>query len=144
MDSHHLQSFWALRRRYELSCRAVGTWGAGWGVIAPLSYFGMNRRSKTFSFKNFGLNTVTTVISKKILVKSSENNLIFSPAFYLIIWLMTSPKIFLKIPILKIWQLVFFGGVKTYFGILPLKWGIFRHGKNWFSLIFPRTSYWSH
>ena len=33
-------------------------------------------------------------IFKKSLVKSSDNNFIFLPAFYLIIWLMTSLKIF--------------------------------------------------
>ena len=48
--------------------------------------------------------------------------LIFLPAFYLIIWLIASPKNFEKIAILKIWQLVFFWGVKTYFSI-------FRHEK---------------
>ena len=35
------------------------------------------------------------------------------PAFYLNIWLMKSPKNFEKTSILKIWQLVFFRGVKT-------------------------------
>ena len=38
------------------------------------------------------------------------------PAFYLIIWLMESPKNFEKTSILKIWQLVFFRVVKTGFG----------------------------
>ena len=42
------------------------------------------------------------------LIKSSEIVFIFLPAFYLIIWLMTSPKNFEKIAILKIWQLFFF------------------------------------
>ena len=42
------------------------------------------------------------------LIKSSEIVFIFIPAFYLIIWLMTSPKNFEKIAILKIWQLFFF------------------------------------
>ena len=35
------------------------------------------------------------------LIKSSEIIFIFLPEFYLIIWLMTSPKNFEKIPILK-------------------------------------------
>ena len=42
------------------------------------------------------------------------------PAFYLIKWLMKSPKNFEKITILKIWWLVFFRGVKTHFGEIPL------------------------
>ena len=61
------------------------------------------------------------------LIKSSEIILIFLPRFYLIISLMTSPKNFVKLPILKTWNLVFFGGIKTYFGIIPLKWCFFKH-----------------
>ena len=53
---------------------------------------------------------------KNFLMKSSKIVFIFLPAFYLIIWLMISLKNFGKISILKIWQLVFFWGVKTYFG----------------------------
>ena len=49
-------------------------------------------------------------------IKSSKMDFIFSPAFYLIMWLMTSAKNFEKIAILKKWQLVFFWGDKTYFG----------------------------
>ena len=56
------------------------------------------------------------------IIKSWEIISISLPEFYLIIWLMTSPKNFEKIPILKTWQLVFFWGIKTYFGILPQKW----------------------
>ena len=65
------------------------------------------------------------------------------PAFYLIIWLMESPKSFEKTSILKIWQLVFFRGVKTQFGEIPLKSYIFRHDKNWFSPILPHNIYFS-
>ena len=50
-------------------------------------------------------------------MKRSKKYFIFSSAFYLIMRLMKSPKYFEKIAILKIWQLVFFWGVKTYFGI---------------------------
>ena len=42
------------------------------------------------------------------------------PAFYLIIWLMKSPKNFEKIPILKTWRQIFFWGIKTYFGKMML------------------------
>ena len=74
---------------------------------------------------------------KILLMKSSEIVFIFLPAFYLIIWLMTSPKNFEKIFILKICQLVFFWGVKIYFGKFLLKWCIFRDGKIWLSQIMP-------
>ena len=46
-------------------------------------------------------------------IKSSIIDFIFLPAFYLIMWLMTSPKNSEKIAILKKWRLVFFWGVKT-------------------------------
>ena len=54
------------------------------------------------------------------LIKSSKIIFIFLPEFYLIIWLMTSPKNFEKIPILKTWQQIFFWGIKTYFGKMML------------------------
>ena len=41
-------------------------------------------------------------------VKSSENILIFLPAFYLIMWFMKSPKKIDQIAILKIGQLISF------------------------------------
>ena len=53
---------------------------------------------------------------KNLLMKSSDIVFIFLPAFYLVIWLMTSPKNFEKMSILKIWQLVFFWCVETHFG----------------------------
>ena len=65
-------------------------------------------------------------------------------AFNLIIWLMKSPKNFEKTSILKIWWLVFFRGVKTYLGEIPLKSYIFTHDKNWFSTILPHNIYFSH
>ena len=69
---------------------------------------------------------------------------ILLPAFYLIIWLMTSPKKFEKIFILKILQLVFLWGIKIYFDKFLLKWCSFRHGKIWFSKIMPFNSYHFH
>ena len=75
----------------------------------------------------------TTVISKKLLVKSSENGFIPVPAFYLIMCLMKAPKNFEKIAILKIWELVSLGGGKTHFGKLALKWCIFRHEEIFFN-----------
>ena len=45
--------------------------------------------------------TVTIVISKTLLVKSSENNFVFSQAFYLTLCV-SCPKNFEKIAILKI------------------------------------------
>ena len=65
------------------------------------------------------------------------------PAFYLIIWLMKSPNNFEKTSIFKIWQLVFFRGVKTQFGEIPLKSYIFRYDKNYFSPISPHNIYFS-
>ena len=69
---------------------------------------------------------------KDFWLKKSDFFFILLPAFSLTIWLMTSQKNFEKLVILKIWQLVFLRGVKTYFGILPLKRCIFRHEKNGF------------
>ena len=66
------------------------------------------------------------------LLKSSKIDSIFSTAFHLIIWVIASTKNFEKIAILKIWQLDFFRGFKTYFGVLPLKWCIFRHERKYF------------
>ena len=83
---------------------------------------------------------VTKVISKKILVKSSENYFIFVPAFYLIMCLMASPKSFEIIAILKKWQLVFYWDVKSYFGEIPLKWCIFRQRNFLWSPILPLNS----
>ena len=82
---------------------------------------------------------VTKLYLKKLLVKSSQNDFIFFPAFYLNMWVLTHQEIFKKYPFLKIWQLVFVWGVKTYFGKLTLKLCIFRHGKK---LIFTNTALW--
>jgi hypothetical protein len=57
---------------------------------------------------SYTLSLFKKVISKNLLVKSSENNLIFSAAFYLIMCLMKTPKSFEKIVILKIRELVSF------------------------------------
>ena len=76
---------------------------------------------------------MTKVFSKILLMKSSGSNFIFLPAFYLINWVMKAPKNFGKITILKIWELISLGGVKTHFGKLALKWCIFRHEKNCFN-----------
>jgi hypothetical protein len=54
-------------------------------------------------------------------VKSSENNFIFLPAFYLIMSLMKALKNFENIAILKTQELVSFLGAKTHFGKLALK-----------------------
>ena len=72
----------------------------------------------------------TNVSPKNLLVKSSGNNFIFLPAFYLIMCLIKAQKNFEKVAILKIWELIFLGGLKTHFGKLALIWCIFRHEKN--------------
>ena len=66
---------------------------------------------------------------KNLLMKSSEIVFIFLPAFYLIKWLITSPKNSEKISILKIWLLVFFRVVKLCFGKFFLKRCIFSFEK---------------
>ena len=54
-------------------------------------------------------------------MKSSKNNFIFLPAFYLIMYIMKAPIFFEKIAILKTQELVSFLGAKTHFGTLALK-----------------------
>ena len=49
---------------------------------------------------------------------------------------MKAQKNFEKITILKIWELVFLGDVKTHFGKLAMKWCIFRHDKKYFNQYF--------
>ena len=71
----------------------------------------------------------TNVSPKNLLVKSSGNNFIFLPVFNLIICVMKASNNFGKIAILKIWELISLGVVKTHFGKLALKWCIFRHEK---------------
>ena len=70
----------------------------------------------------------TKVSPKILLMKSSGNNFIFLPVVYLIMWVMKASKNFGEIAILKIWELISLGGVKTHFK-LALKWCIFRHEK---------------
>ena len=71
----------------------------------------------------------TKLASEFLLVKSSENNFISLPAYYLIIWLMKAKKNFAKLAILKTGGLVSFWGVKIHFDKTPLKWCIFRQDK---------------
>ena len=51
---------------------------------------------------------MTKVYSKNLLMKSSRNNFIFLPVFYLIMCLMKASRNFEKIAILKILELVSF------------------------------------
>ena len=62
--------------------------------------------TKQFCFIVLSEKIDTKSYSKIVLVKGSENNFIFLPVFYLIMWLMKAPKSFGKIVILKIWELV--------------------------------------
>ena len=97
--------------------------------------------------KVYTIENNTNLNSIFCLIKSSKIGFIFLPAFYLIMWLMTSPKNFEKIAILKKWQLVFFWGVKTYFGeipLKPLKLCIFRHEIFYLYQYCPSNSYCSH
>ena len=78
------------------------------------------------------------------LIKSSKIDLIFLPAFYMIMWLMASPNNFEKIATLKKWLLVFYWCVKTYFGEMPLKLCIFRHDIFYLYQYFSSNSYCSY
>ena len=105
--------------------------------LCPIQWIGHKYNYKLWSVKKD-----TNLNQFFLLIKSSKIIFIFSPAFYLIKWLMASPKNFEKIPILKTWQMVFFWGIKTYFGILPLKWCIFRqYFIDKLSLFFTKVSF---
>ena len=56
----------------------------------------------TLNIKSDLLKTIQICFSIFCLIKSSKIGFIFSPAFYLIMWLMTLQKNFEKISILKI------------------------------------------
>ena len=88
-----------------------------------------NFRKLWFSPKLWSEMNRTKVSHKISLMKSSGNHFIFLPVFYLITWVMKASKDFGKIAILKIWELISSGDVKTHFGKLALKWCIFRHEK---------------
>ena len=68
-------------------------------------------------------------IFKNRISEKSWNNINFLPVFHLIMCFMKAQKNFGKITILKIWELVSLGDVKTHFGKLAMKWCIFRHDK---------------
>ena len=98
----------------------------------------LNRIKKTREGKKLSMHIVHKLRSVKketklnqgfCLIKSSEIIFIFLTEFYMILWLMTSLNNFEKILILKTWRLFFFWGIKTCFGILPLKWCFLRHEK---------------
>ena len=80
-------------------------------------------------FKHCFETKMTKVYSRILLMKSSKDNFGFLLVFHLIMCLMKAPKNFGKIAILKIWELISLGDVKTHFGKLALKWCIFRHEK---------------
>ena len=97
-------------------------------TTGPKTMYAWNRSIfPKYAFKVWTIENNTDLNSIFCLIKNSKIDFIYLPAFYLIMWLMTSSKNFEKIIILKKWQLVFFWGVKTYFGEIPLKWCIFRH-----------------
>ena len=59
--------------------------------------------------------------SKISLMKTSENNFIFLPVFYLFMCLMKAPKSFEKMAILERCELVFLKGAKTHTNNMALK-----------------------
>ena len=99
----------------------------------------LSHTSTTYSdFKLCFETKSTKLYSKILLVKSSENNFVFLPVFYLIMWLRKASKNFGKMTIMKILDLISLGGVKTHFGKLALKWCICRHEIfffNWYYVI---------
>ena len=118
-------------------------WHFDWFLHAELTRT-LNLALRFYRTKEWELENNTHLNPFFYLIKSSEIMFIFLPAFYLIIWLMPSPKNFEKISILKIWQLVFYWNVKICFGKFLPKWCIFRHGKILFSQIMPFNSNYSH
>ena len=68
-------------------------------------------------------------IFKNCISEMFKKQLYFLPVFYLIMFFMKAQKNLGKITILKIWELVSLGDVKTHFGKLAMKWSIFRHDK---------------
>ena len=82
--------------------------------IVPLGLF--DRHSCYMSTKVCPIENNTNLNSFFYLIKSSKIDLIFLPAFYMIMWLMASPNNFEKIATLKKWLLVFYWCAKTYFG----------------------------
>ena len=73
------------------------------GFSTICKYFGVSLQHIDLCAKN-----LTQLYSKNLLVKSSENDFIFLPAFYLIMCLMKARKNFEKIAILKTQELVSF------------------------------------
>ena len=63
----------------------------------------------------------TKVCSDFLFIKTSKNNFIFLPVFYLVMYLMKAQKNFGKKAILKILELVSSGSAKTHFGKLAMK-----------------------
>ena len=59
-------------------------------------------------------------IFKYCISEKFRKQLYFLPVFYLILCFMKAQKNFGKITILKIWELVSLGGVKTHFGKLAM------------------------
>ena len=93
-------------------------------IITTLE-FGFYIVSQMANYNNFFIvlsaKKLTQLYSKNLLEKSSGNNFIFLPVFYLTMCLMKASKYFGKIVILKIWELVSLGGAKTHFGKIALK-----------------------
>ena len=115
-----LQIFLSLFFQVDSSYSYYPAWTASWPVL--------------FITKKLVWQKGHNLLSNFLFSKKFRRYPILLLAFYLIMWHMKSPKSFEKIAILKIWKLVFFLGFKTYFGIPTLKWCIFRHEKNRFSL----------
>ena len=80
---------------------------------------------------------------KNVIVEKFRKQFNFLPVFALIMCFMKAPKNFVKIAILKIWELVSLEGVKTHFGKLALNPNIYSGFKPEIHFIF-QFQFWNH
>ena len=80
---------------------------------------------------------------KNVIVEKFRKQFNFLPVFALIMCFMKAPKNFVKVAILKIWELVSLEGVKTHFGKLALNPNIYSGFKPEIHFIF-QFQFWNH
>ena len=103
-------SLWCQKEIRHFFCRCCLALNIKFFLILPNTIFLLHKMWKIFlynfkyvNYKDWGLENNTNLNSIFCLIKSSKKYFIFLPAFNLIMWLMTSPKNFEKIAILKKW-----------------------------------------
>ena len=106
-------------------CLKGGLWGGINQNQRPLDWNFMGNLLKIFlSSLRLPPNDFSNNYKSICKILSGEtfwNYFILLPAYNLIMWLLTAPNNFEKNSHLKTWELVFFWGVKTHFGKIPLK-----------------------